>query len=91
MAGSALIVLKELAKQTDGTLNETILTAVLDSFGHNRSRDWLRTQLRTLGELGAIKVHEMGTVLIAEITRGGHDHLERRLFIEGVAHPSPKD
>ena len=49
-----LIILKELAHQADGRLNETLLAAVLDSFGHHRSRDWVRTQLRAMDELGAV-------------------------------------
>jgi hypothetical protein len=85
-----LIILKELARQTSGSLNETILTAVLDSFGHRRSRDWVRTQLRQMEELGALRCVETGSVLIASITRSGADHCERRSFIEGIARPSPE-
>ncbi len=84
-----LVILKELAGQPHGTLNENLIVRVLDAFGHRRSRDWLRTQLRKLDDLGAVKVTEAGTVLIAEITRVGIDHVERRSFVEGVAKPSP--
>lgn len=84
-----LTILKELASQTDGRLNETILLSVLDTFGHRRSRDWLRTQLRALAELGAVTISEAGTVMVASITRLGGDHVERRQIIEGVARPSP--
>ena len=85
-----LIILRELALQTDGRLNENILVSVLDTFGHHRSRDWLRTQLRALADLDAIKIHEAGSVMVAEITASGQDHVDRRSVIEGVAHPSPK-
>ncbi|MBE0691522.1 MAG: hypothetical protein IH590_00290 [Aquamicrobium sp.] len=84
-----LVILKELAKQPGGSLNETLLARVLDTYGHRRSRDWLRTQLRKLDELGAIKLSEAGTVMIGEITRTGMDHVERRAVIDGVARPSP--
>lgn len=83
-----LVMLKELAKQSDGRLNETILTGVLDAFGYNRSREWVRTQMRKLAELGAVTVKEAGPVLVAKLTRAGEDHLERRAFIDGVAKPS---
>ncbi len=53
-----LVILRELAKQTDKRLNETLLTAVLDTFGHRRTRDWVRTQLRILADLGAVSVTE---------------------------------
>ena len=84
-----LVILKELAGQPDGRLNEVLLEKVLDVFGHRRSRDWIRTQLRKLEELGAVRLTEVGTVLVAAITRVGLDHVERRSFIDGVARPSP--
>lgn len=84
-----LVILKELARQLDGRLNETILAAVLDSFGHRRSREWVRTQIGKLRELGAVTTQEVGTVIVASITRAGIDHVERRSVIEGVARPSP--
>lgn len=84
-----LIILRELAGQTGGTLNETLIVKVLDTFGHRRSREWVRTQMRKLAELGAVRLTEAGTVLIAEITGAGVDHVERRAVIDGVAKPSP--
>jgi len=84
-----LTILKELALQGDGRLNEALIERVLDVFGHRRSRDWIRTQLRKMAELGAIEVTEAGSVLVAAITRAGLDHVERRSVIEGIAHPSP--
>ena len=84
-----LVILKELARQTDGRLNESMLMRVLDAFGIRRSRDWARTQLRALEELGAVKLTEPGSVMVAEITRAGMDHVERRIVLEGVARPSP--
>lgn len=83
-----LVILKELSKQNDGRLNETILDKVLDDFAYNRSREWLRTQLRKMEELGAIELKKVGTVLIASITRAGLDHVQRRSVIEGIARPS---
>jgi hypothetical protein len=82
------VMLKELALQSDGRLNETILTSVLDSFGYSRSREWVRTQMRKLAEIGAAQVTEAGPFLVSTITRAGVDHLERRSFIEGIAKPS---
>lgn len=87
-ADARLVILKELAKQLDGRLNETILTAVLDHFGHRRSREWVRTQLVKLEELGALKTSAVGSVMLAAITRAGVDHVERRSIIVGVARPS---
>jgi hypothetical protein len=83
-----LVILRALAAENDGRLNETLIAANLDLSGHRRSREWTRTQLRFLTDLGALELTEAGTVLIAEITRAGVDHVERRRVIEGVARPS---
>lgn len=83
-----LVILKALAKETNATLNEAILTKVLDTFGHNRSREWVRTQILKLNELGAVRVTEAGTVVIATLTQAGLDHVQRRTTIAGIALPS---
>jgi len=84
-----LVILRALHAQTDGRLNEVILLAELDRFGHRRSREWVRTQIEALRELGAVAVNEAGSVKIAAITRLGIDHVERRIVIDGVDKPSP--
>lgn len=83
-----LIILKELASQQDGRLNETILEAVLAAFGHARSHDWIRTQLNKMQELGAIVLQEVGSIVVAQITRAGEDHVLLRSRIEGIKLPS---
>ncbi len=85
-----LIILRGLNDQLDGRMNEVLLTALLGTFGHNRSREWVRTQLNKLRELGAVTLVEAGTVKIATITRAGVDHVERRSLIEGINRPSPE-
>jgi len=82
-----LVILKALAGETNATLNETILVRVLETFGHTRSREWVRTQLLKLAELGAVRNVEAGTVMIATLTQAGLDHVERRSVIAGVARP----
>lgn len=89
-AGARLVILKELAKWPDGRLNEADLTIVLDTFAYRRSREWVRTQLNKLAELGAVTVVQAGTVMVATLTRAGLDHVERRSIIEGIAKPSPE-
>lgn len=87
-ADARLTILRELAKMRDGRLNETILTTVLDRFGYNRSREWTRTQMRKIADVGGCELTEAGTVLIAAITRAGIDHVERRSVLDGIARPS---
>lgn len=83
-----LVILKELAAQVDGRLNEVSIQRVLDAFAIKRSREWVRTQLRKLAELEAVRVTEAGTVMIAEIRSLGRNHVERREVIDGVTRPS---
>lgn len=86
-----LIILRELSKQVDGRSNEVVLQRVLDAFGVRRSRDWVRTQLRRLEELEAVRVTELGSVFIAALRKAGRDHVDRRGVIEGVSRPSDED
>ncbi len=85
-----LIMLRGLHEQTDGRMNEKLLTALLEAFGHHRSRDYVRTQLLFMKDVGAVKLVEAGTVMIATITRSGVDHVERRSVISGIDRPSPE-
>ena len=55
-----------------------VLMRVLDTFGIRRNRDWVRTQLRQLDQLGAVRVTEAGTVMVAALTKLGRDHPARR-------------
>lgn len=90
-ADARLCMLKELGNQIDGRLNEAVLTSVLDAFGYRKSRDWVRTQLRAMDELGAVNVTEVGSVLVAALTKLGRAHLERREIVEGISRPSDED
>lgn len=82
-----LAILNELAKQVDGRLNDQAMAHILDVIGVRRSRDWVRTQLRALAELDAVRLIDADELLVAELTATGRDHVERRIIIEGVARP----
>lgn len=84
-----LIILRMLAQETSWMLNEVLLQRGLETFGHNHSRDFVKTQLRAMADLNAVTLREAGTVLVATITPAGLDHVERRGLIEGIARPSP--
>ena len=83
-----LIILRELAEQIDHRLNTTILAAALYAFGHNRSREWLDTQIHKLVELGAVDAQRIGTVMVVTLRQSGLDHVERRGVLAGVKRPS---
>ena len=86
-----LAILRELAQQVDGRLNELLIRRVLDVYGIRRDRDWIATQLRKLEALGAIELSVAGETLVARLTRAGLDHVEERAVIEGVTRPAEVD
>ena len=90
MADARLRVLQALDKQTDHRLSDIMVGHALDAWGHRRSRDYARTQMRALAELGAVLiVEDSDAVLIAELTPSGQDHVRRRGVVEGVKRPDP--
>lgn len=90
-ADCRLIILRALADETDHRLNETMIVRVLEAYGHRKSRDYVRTQLRRLADLDAVKITEAGSVYVVALRRAGLDHVERRAYLEGVGKPSPVD
>ncbi|HEY8136249.1 MAG TPA: hypothetical protein VIF61_00315 [Methylocystis sp.] len=85
-----LIILRDLAEQPDGRWNSEALREDLDGrWAINRTREWVHEELRYLENLGAVTVTAVASVLIAEVTRKGLDHVERRIVIEGVKKPGP--
>lgn len=86
-----LAMLGALNRQSDGRLNEIMLDATLVSLGFSRSRDWVRTQMHKMEELGAVRLTEVGDILIAAITRAGLEHYERQSNIDGIAQRTLKD
>lgn len=86
-----LVILRELADQTDSRSNDSVLSRVLDAYGVRRSREWIRTQLRALAQLDAVSIREVATVMVVELRRAGRDHVERRGVIEGVSRPADQD
>lgn len=87
-AEARLIILRELAGQTDGRLSSLSIRSILDVHAIRRDGDWIATQLRKLESLGAVELGEAGSTLIAKITRPGRDHVEERAVLSGVARPS---
>ncbi|GHE72232.1 hypothetical protein GCM10019059_34800 [Camelimonas fluminis] len=85
-----LIILRTLADQPDNRLNSSLLRDDLaNRWAINKQRDWVHLQLDWLAEMGAVKATRIETVVIAELTTRGLDHVERRTVIPGVKKPSP--
>ena len=83
-----LVILRELAAQANNTLNESTAQDVLELWGHTRSREWVRTQIRKLAELGAVRLSDRSEFLVFELTQAGMDHVSRRSVIDGIKRPN---
>lgn len=83
-----LIILRELARQVNGTLYVVSLRRVLDVFGIARPVEWIETQLNVLEQLGAVELTRTQDVVIAKIAQPGRDHLDERSVLAGVSRPS---
>ena len=83
-----LRILQALRDQSDHQLGDPMLVHALDACGHRKSRDWIRTQLRAMAELGAVDIlTDTPAVMVVELTRAGADHVTRRGTIEGIKRP----
>ena len=83
-----LIVLRALADEPNYTHNDAILADIAKSYSVDRGRDFLKTEIRWLENIGAVTVKELGSTLIVTATQRGVDHAERRIVIDGVRRPS---
>lgn len=83
-----LIILRALATIPSGMLTDNVIADELERFGHRRTRDWLRTQLGRLADLGAVDTREEGSVVVVTLLSPGLDHVERRAILSGVRRPS---
>ena len=84
-----LVILRFLHEDTANTASDALIQRALETFGINRPRDFTRTQLNALKDLGAVTLQGAGTAVIATLTRAGVDHVERHAVIAGVQRPSP--
>lgn len=83
-----LIILKALADQNDERLNSDLMVHELAPFGISKDRAWVHEEFSYLKDMGAIVVHQVGSLQVAELAQKGHRHLTRQIAIEGVQRPS---
>lgn len=91
-----LVILAELARQPDATLNSRNLTKVVEAVAPRRPSEWVEAQIDWLETMGAVKASRtdlpgLGAVVIATLTRTGRNHVERRAFLPGVSRPADED
>jgi hypothetical protein len=85
-----LTLLKSLSMQPGFSGNENILQHEAAAVGLHRAREVIRTELRFLESIGAVKVKEAGSVMIGILTARGQDHVKGLLVLDGVNTPSPE-
>lgn len=81
-----LVILRSLM-DCNNEANESILNDCLDAYGHNVSRDVVRTQINWLQEQGLVMVEDLHGFFIVTITGRGQDVAEGRTRVPGVKKP----
>ncbi|EBT2372259.1 ArsR family transcriptional regulator [Salmonella enterica] len=81
-----LVILRSLM-DCNNEANESILNDCLDAYGHNVSRDVVRTQINWLQEQGLVTVEDLHGFFIVTVTGRGQDVAEGRTRVPGVKKP----
>lgn len=83
-----LIILKALAGEDSATLNDFLIGKELEGFGYRKTPEFIRNQLLWLEKnVGAVKTWTLGTAMMAELTKAGRWHVERRHLLVGIQNP----
>ncbi|MCM0081792.1 ArsR family transcriptional regulator [Geomonas sp. Red32] len=85
-----LILVRALEQSPGYELNESILHTVVTRFGHNVSRDVIKTELTWLKEQGLLTLEEVMGYYVATLTQRGIDVANGRSTVPGVDRPSPR-
>ena len=82
-----LVILRILSEMPAYRANSSVIYSLLSSWGHEPSRDQVKTDLRWLEEQGLLKVEEIESVLLATLTERGMDVAKGRAVQPGVKRP----
>lgn len=82
-----LVSLRILAEMPGYRANSSVLSNLLDTFGHSATRDQVKTELRWLQEQGLVSIEDAGSVLVATLQERGQDVACGRAVVDGVARP----
>jgi hypothetical protein len=85
-----LVLLRTLNETAGFSCNESILHAILAKFGHNISRDRVRTDLVWLSEQALLSLDDVAGIYVATITQRGVDVATGAATVPGVKRPSPR-
>lgn len=84
-----LVILRVLHEMPAYQSNSSILYTLIANWGHNPTRDQLKTDLRWLNEVGLVVTRDLsdGAVLLANLTERGQDVATGRAIVPGVKRP----
>ncbi|MDR7024378.1 VpaChn25_0724 family phage protein [Pseudomonas peli] len=84
-----LVILRILAEMPTYRANSSVLHTVLNEWGHEPSRDQVKTELRWLEEQQLVALDDVGdgAVLLAKLTERGADVAAGRARVDGVKRP----
>ncbi|MFT4190852.1 MAG: ArsR family transcriptional regulator [Comamonas sp.] len=84
-----LLLLRLLHEMPGYRANSSVLYTALAAWGHEPTRDQVKTELRWLAEQGLVEVESIGdgSVLIARLAERGQDVATGRAVVDGVKRP----
>ncbi|MBB4819251.1 Fe2+ or Zn2+ uptake regulation protein [Pseudomonas alcaligenes] len=84
-----LVILRVLDEMPGYRANSSVLHTLLQQWGHEPSRDLVKTELRWLQEQQLVTIDEVdgGSVLLAKLTERGSDVVAGRARVDGVKRP----
>lgn len=82
-----LVILRSLLEMQGFEANESILDSCLEAFGHNISRDQVRTHLAWLEEQQLITLRTLHDYKIARLSGRGNDVATGKATVPGVKRP----
>lgn len=86
-----LVILRALAEDLGYSHNESILHSILAEFGHQISRDRVKTELYWLQEQGLLGLKDVAGCLVATVTQRGADVAAGSATVPGVKRPGPRN
>ena len=82
-----LVILRSLREMPQYEANESIIDSCLEAYGHNISRDQVRTHLAWLEAQGLVTVRNLSECQIARLTGRGDDVATGQATVPGVKRP----
>lgn len=90
MASAARLKMLQLLEKAAGySLNNNILHTALASMGIRLSSAAVRAELSFLEECGTVKLMDVGTMVVAELTERGLDVARGNSTMRGIDRPVP--